>query len=149
MIKARLIHQVSEFNFLKMICFQFSKSYNSEERTLEQAKKSLNDLKYAIEVTKDEIQSGFYSSAAIERLVFDIFLLQVFQEFAEYLVEDPLDMMLRDMPAEIQEKIKDMPFYGYTNHILKFDLRDSAEIFDEMDLPLILKPFKELIKKSI
>ena len=83
--------------------------------------------------------------------MFDIFLLQVIQEFAEFLVEDPLDLALRDINPSIQEQIKEMKFFEYTKHILKFDLHDSQELFDrdEMELPLILRPYRELIKKTI
>jgi hypothetical protein len=147
-VRARLIHQISEFNFLKMICYYL---LNDSENVLDQAKKSVKDLRYAIQLTKEEIQSGYYSSADLERLVFDIFLLQIIQEFGEYLVEDPLDLALRDLHPEIQEQIKEMKFFEYTKHILKFDLHDSQELFDgdEMELPLILRPYRELIKKTI
>jgi len=145
-VEARLIHMVSEYNLIKMMCF---KHLNDETMVLQQAKKSVRDLIHAIQIIKEEIKTGYFSTGDLHRLTFDLFLLQMFQEFGNYQVEDPIDLVSRGLPAKVIEIVRKMKFYEYTVHVLEFDLRDSAELFEDMALSQILDPYRAFMIKSL
>ena len=106
-VEARLIHMVSEYNLIKMMCF---KHLEDETMVLQQAKKSVGDLIHAIQIIKEEIKTGYYSTGDLHRLTFDLFLLQMFQEFGNYQVEDPLDLVSRGLPAKVVDIVRKMKF---------------------------------------
>lgn len=141
-VKARLLHIVSEYNFLKMLCFKILKK---EEHIFLQAERSVDDLKEAIEETKEALRSGIYNQIDIKRLTFNGFLLQVFQEFANYLIEDPVDLVKRGIKPEIVTFIEQEDYYKAIVEIVRNDLSESTEIFEKIELPQILRPFRELI----
>jgi len=145
-VNARLLHMISEFNLIKTMCFRHLKD---EAQVKDQAEKSIKDLSYAIDIIKEELKDNYYSSADLHRITFDLFLLQMFQEFADYQVEDPLDLVMRGLPNAIKEIIRKMRFYEYTVQILELNLRDRADIFDDLPLSQILRPFRNFIIKSI
>ena len=143
-IKARLFHMISEYNFLKMLCLKFLKQ---DQEVYNQSEKSVVDLRDAILLTKQVIQSGMKSTGLLERMSFDALLLQIFQEFAQYLVEDPIDLIKRGLNEEIQTALEKTDYYEYLVQILDYDLNQSLEIFEEMELPQIIRPYRELIQK--
>lgn len=145
-VLARIFHMISEFNLLKMMCFRF---IGDEENVLEQAQKSISDLRQTITIIKNELIQEHYSTADLHRLTFDLFLLQLFQEFANYQVEDPIDLVLRDVPNHIQEIIKKMQFFEFTSQVVEMDLQHSVEIFEDVALSQILNPFREFIIQAI
>ncbi len=145
-VLARLIHSVSEYNLLKMICFHF---IGEEDKIRDQADKSIKDLIKAIDFIKDELKQEYYSSADLHRLTFDVFLLQMFQEFADHQIEDPIFLIMSGLPKHIKEIIKKMRFYEYTVQLLELNLRENADLFETMALSQILDPYREFIIKSL
>ncbi|TFH31356.1 MAG: hypothetical protein E4G98_00190 [Promethearchaeota archaeon] len=145
-VLARLFHMISEFNLLKMMCYRFC---GEEEKVQEQAKKSVEDLRRTIAIVKEELRAEHYSTADLHRVTFDLFLLQLFQEFAAYQVEDPLDLVLRGVPEYIQKILRKMQFFRLTEHIVEVDLRHAMEIFDDVPLSAILDPFREFLIQAI
>ncbi|UYP46745.1 hypothetical protein NEF87_003030 [Candidatus Lokiarchaeum ossiferum] len=145
-VNARLLHMLSEYNLIKTMCYRHLKD---EDKVREQADKSIKDLAYAIEIIKDEFKDHYYSSADLHRITFDLFLLQLFQEFADYQVEDPLDLVMRGLPTNIKEIIRKLSFYEETVKILELDLKGRVDIFDDLPLSQILEPFRSFIIKSI
>ncbi|RLI62587.1 MAG: hypothetical protein DRO88_11690 [Promethearchaeia archaeon] len=145
-VLARLIHIVSEYNLLKMICFRF---LDENDKVRAQAEKSINDLTKAIEMIKEELKHEYYSSADLHRLTFDIFLLQVFQEFADYQVEDPIFLIMSGLPKDVKEIIKKMKFYDYTVQLLELNLKDNADLIENMALSRVLDPYRDFIVKSL
>ena len=145
-VLARLIHIVSEYNLVKMICYR---SLGEEDKVREQADKSIKDLIKAIDFIKEELKQEYYSSADLHRLTFDVFLLQVFQEYADHQIEDPIFLIMSGVPKSIKEIIKKMRFYEYTVQLLELNLRDNADILEGMVLSQILDPYREFIIKSL
>ncbi|MHA1474810.1 MAG: hypothetical protein ACTSPA_01100 [Promethearchaeota archaeon] len=145
-VLARLIHSVSEYNLLKMICYHF---IGEEDKVREQADKSIKDLIKAIDFIKDELKQEYYSSADLHRLTFDVFLLQMFQEFADHQIEDPIFLIMSGLPKNIKEIIKKMRFYDYTVQLLELNLRENADLFETIVLSQILDPYREFIIKSL
>jgi len=145
-VLARLIHIVSEYNLIKMICYRF---IGEEDKVREQADKSIKDLIKAIDFIKEELKQDFYSSADLHRLTFDMFLLQMFQEFADHQIEDPIFLIMSGIPKSIKEIIKKMRFYDYTIQLLELNLKDNADLLETMVLSQILDPFREFIIKSL
>ncbi|MHA1520934.1 MAG: hypothetical protein ACTSRK_12190 [Promethearchaeota archaeon] len=145
-VLARLFHMISEFNLLKMMCYRFC---GDEEKVHEQAEKSVDDLRRTITIIKEELRAEHYSTADLHRLTFDLFLLQLFQEFASYQVEDPLDLVLRGVPEHIQKILRKMQFFRLTEHIVEVDLRHAMEIFNDVPLSQILDPFREFLIQAI
>ena len=145
-VQARILHMISEYNLIKMVCFR---KLGKEELVIEQAEKSILDLIHAIDAMKDELKERFYSSADLHRLTFDLFMLQFFQEFADYQVEDPLDLVLRGLPNSIKKIVTKMKFYEFTLQILEFGLMENIDIFKKMPLSLILNPFRDIISDAI
>ena len=145
-VEARLIHMFSEYNLLKMMCYRH---LGNEEKVKEQADKSIKDLNDAIDYLKEEIKESFFSSADLHRLTFDLFMVQAFQEFADYQIEDPIDMVTRGLPAEVVAIITKMKFYDFTQQVLKQNLRDQVESLKNMPLSQILSPFRDFIFKTI
>jgi len=145
-VLARLIHIVSEYNLLKMMCYRF---LGEEDKVREQADKSIKDLTKAIDLIKNELKQEYYSSADLHRLTFDIFLLQMFQEFADHQIEDPIFLIMSGLPKNIKEIIKKMRFYDYTVQILELNLKDNADLFESIVLSQILDPYREFIIKSL
>ncbi|MHA1777815.1 MAG: tetratricopeptide repeat protein [Promethearchaeota archaeon] len=145
-ILARLLHMISEFNLLKIMCYRF---LNNSEAVRAQAEKSIKDLQESVKIFKALLKQSRYSSADLRQVTFTVFLLQIFQEFANYQIEDPKDLLLRDVPPEIQDKLKKYPFFQYTMHIVEFDLKHSLEFFDEIILSHILEPFRAFIMQSL
>jgi len=145
-VTSRLLHTISEYNLLKMICF---KNLDDEDSVKKQAEKSLKDLTKAIELTKEEIKSGNYSNSDIVRIAFDMFTLQFFQEFANYQVEDPIDLVIRGLNKDVIKEIKDINYFQDTEHVLEADLYNCEDIVEEMDLSAVLKPFRAFILKSL
>ena len=105
--------------------------------------------KKAIDFIKEELKQEYYSSADLHRLTFDVFLLQVFQEYADHQVEDPIFLIMSGVPKSIKEIIKKMRFYEYTVQLLELNLRDNADILEGMVLSQILDPYREFIIKSL
>ncbi len=145
-VKSRLFHIISEFNFVSMMLF---KLIAEEEHIVTQAEIAVEDLREAIEITKEELQSGIYSKADIDRLCFDIFLLQTFQEFANYMKEDARDLAIRGLNNQIQAQIHENDYYESTVQLLDYDLAKNIEIFEDIPLPQILRPFRDLIMKAM
>ncbi len=145
-VLARLIHIVSEYNLLKMICFRF---IGEEDKVRDQADKSIKDLIKAIDFIKEELKQEYYSSADLHRLTFDIFLLQMFQEFADHQIEDPIFLIMSGVPKSIKEIIKKMRFYDYTVQLLELNLKDNTDLLETMVLSQILDPYREFIVKSL
>ncbi len=145
-VLARLIHIVSEYNLLKMICYRF---IGEEDKVRDQADKSINDLIKAIDFIKEELKQEYYSSADLHRLTFDIFLLQMFQEFADHQIEDPIFLIMSGVPKSIKEIIKKMRFYDYTVQLLELNLKDNADLLETVVLSQILDPYREFIVKSL
>ena len=145
-VLARLIHIVSEYNLLKMICYRF---IGEEDKVRDQADKSIKDLIKAIDFIKEELKQEYYSSADLHRLTFDIFLLQMFQEFADHQIEDPIFLIMSGVPKSIKEIIKKMKFYDYTVQLLELNLKDNADLLETMALSQILDPYREFIIKSL
>ncbi len=145
-VLARLIHIVSEYNLLKMICYRF---IGEEDKVRDQADKSIKDLIKAIDFIKEELKQEYYSSADLHRLTFDIFLLQMFQEFADHQIEDPIFLIMSGVPKSIKEIIKKMRFYDYTVQLLELNLKDNADLLETMALSQILDPYREFIIKSL
>ncbi len=144
-VTARLLHMVSEYNLIKMICYSY---LGDDQKVMEQAEKSVKDLTHAIEIIKDDLKEGDFSTADLHRLTFDVFLLQWFQEFAHYQVEDPIDLAIRGLPAEIIEIIRKMKFYEYTIRLLELNLEGAVYIFEDIPLSQILSPFREFLLKA-
>lgn len=145
-VLARLIHIVSEYNLLKMICFRH---IGEEDKVRDQADKSIKDLIKAIDFIKEELKQEYYSSADLHRLTFDLFLLQMFQEFADHQIEDPIFLIMSGVPKSIKEIIKKMKFYDYTVQLLELNLKDNADLLETMALSQILDPYREFIIKSL
>ena len=145
-VLARLIHSVSEYNLLKMICYRF---IGEEDKVQDQADKSIKDLIKAIDLIKKELKQEYYSSADLHRLTFDVFLLQIFQEFADHQIEDPIFLIMSGLPKNVKEIIKKMRFYDYTVQLLELNLKDNADLFETMALSQILDPYREFIIKSL
>ena len=145
-VLARLIHIVSEYNLLKMMCYRL---LGEEDKVRDQADKSIKDLIKAIDFIKEELKQEYYSSADLHRLTFDIFLLQMFQEFADHQIEDPIFLIMSGLPKNIKEIIKKMRFYDYTVQILELNLKDNADLFESIVLSQILDPYREFIIKSL
>ena len=145
-VLARLIHSVSEYNLLKMICYRF---IGEEDKVQDQADKSIKDLIKAIDLIKEELKQEYYSSADLHRLTFDVFLLQMFQEFADHQIEDPIFLIMSGLPKNVKEIIKKMRFYDYTVQLLELNLKDNADLFETMALSQILDPYREFIIKSL
>lgn len=145
-VKARLFHMISEYNFLKMLCYKMLADNDNVEQ---QAKKIIGDLREAIHITKAEVKSGMFSSMDLERLIFDILLLQIVQEFAQFFIEDPVDLASRDLNQDIQDRIQKYAYYDYMTHIVDYDLDKNLDLIEEMTLPQILRPFQDFILKAI
>ncbi|MCF2138804.1 MAG: hypothetical protein K9W44_01955 [Candidatus Lokiarchaeota archaeon] len=145
-VLTRLIHMISEFNLLKMMCYRH---LGLIEQVKDQAKKSIDDLKRSIKIFKDEIKKSHYTSADLQHLTFIVFLLQVFQEFADYQIEDPRDLILRDVPLKIQEIIQKLDFFKYTVKIVESDLRQCIDLFEDLPFSHILAPFRNFIQQSL
>ncbi len=145
-VLARIFHMISEFNLLKMMCYRFN---GNEEKVLEQAEKSVEDLRSTIGIIKEELRAEHYSTADLHRLTFDMFLLQLFQEFAGYQVEDPLDLVLRGVPEHIQKILRKMQFFRLTEHIVEVDLQHAMDIFDDVPLSQILDPFRDFLIQAV
>ncbi len=145
-VLARLIHIVSEYNLIKMICYRF---LGEEDKVRDQADKSIKDLIKAIDFIKEELKQEYYSSADLHRLTFDLFLLQMFQEFADHQIEDPIFLIMSGIPKSIKEIIKKMKFYEYTVQLLELNLKDNADLLETMALSQILDPYREFIIKSL
>ena len=145
-VMARLIHIVSEYNLLKMMCYRF---IGDDEKVRKQADKSIKDLIKAIDFIKEELKQEYYSSADLHRLTFDVFLLQMFQEFADHQIEDPIFLIMSGLPKNVKEIIKKMRFYDYTVQILELNLKDNADLFETIALSQILDPYRDFIIKSL
>ena len=145
-VMARLIHIVSEYNLLKMMCYRF---IGDDEKVRKQADKSIKDLIKAIDFIKEELKQEYYSSADLHRLTFDVFLLQMFQEFADHQIEDPIFLIMSGLPKNVKEIIKKMRFYDYTVQILELNLKDNADLFETIALSQILEPYRNFIIKSL
>ena len=143
---ARLIHIVSEYNLLKMMCYHY---IGEDEKVREQADKSIKDLIKAIDFIKEELKQEYYSSADLHRLTFDVFLLQMFQEFADHQIEDPIFLIMSGLPKNVKEIIKKMRFYDYTVQILELNLKDNADLFETIALSQVLDPYRDFIIKSL
>jgi tetratricopeptide (TPR) repeat protein len=145
-VSARLFHMLSEYNLLKMVCFR---KLENEDMVRDQADKSIKDLIGAIKSMKIEIIEGFYTTADLHRLTFDLFMLQWFQEFADMQIEDPLDLVLRGLPEMVKEILVKMKFYNYTTQILDFGLMENVDLQDEIVLSQILDPYRAFIFNAI
>ncbi|QEE15104.1 hypothetical protein DSAG12_00927 [Promethearchaeum syntrophicum] len=145
-VLARLIHIVSEYNLLKMMCYHY---IGEDEKVRNQADKSIKDLIKAIDFIKEELKQEYYSSADLHRLTFDVFLLQMFQEFADLQIEDPIFLIMSGLPKNVKEIIKKMRFYDYTVQILELNLKDNADLFETIALSQILDPYRDFIIKSL
>ncbi len=145
-VNARLLHMISEFNLLKMLCYRF---LGDEEKVLAQAKKSVYDLSNAIEIMKQDIKTNYYCAADLHRLTFDLFMLQIFQEYANHQVEDPIDLVMRGMPKEVKEIIHKMLFFENTVQLLEINLEGIVDIFEDLPLSQILTPFRDFLIKGM
>ena len=144
-VEARLLHIVSEYNLLKMVLFRYLENL---EKIKQQAERSITDLTNAIQFLKEEIKDGDYSITDLKRLTYDIFLLQVFQEYADYQVEDPIDLITRGLPSQIIEQIKKLDFYDHMIRILKLGLKENLDWIEELDMGPRLNAYREFILNS-
>jgi len=144
-VSARLLYTVSEYNFLKMVCFRYLEDF---EKVQSQAEKSIHDLTNVIEFYKEEIKGGDFSKAEVRRLTYSTFLLQTFQEYANFQVEDPIDLCTRGLSSEVIEEIKKMQHYEYLTRILELGLQDNLRWIEEMELGPRLNQYREFILNS-
>lgn len=145
-VLARLLQMVSEFNLLKILCLKYLDNF---EGVRNQAEKSIKDLQESVKIFKKLLKQSRFTTADLRQLAFAVFLLQLFQEFAHYQVEDPKDLLLRGVPAKIQEKLKEINYYQYTMHIVEFDLANSLDLLEDIELSHILEPFRSFIFQSL
>jgi tetratricopeptide (TPR) repeat protein len=145
-LKARIFHMLTEYNLLKMICYRY---LGNEDAVKEQATKSIEDLVTSIQLMKEEMIRGFYSSADLHRLSFDVFLLQVFQEYAETQIEDPIDVATRGLSTEIKQILVKMKFYELMVHLLKVGLKDNLDWLEDIDIGAHLSQYKNFMWNSL
>ena len=141
-VAARLIHTISEYDLLKMVCYR---KLEDEEKVKTQADENIKNLKEAIQIIKSEIQQNQYSSADLHRLTFDLFMLQFNQEYADYQVEDPIGFLTYDLSKEMKEILVKMQFYQNTIQILDYGIENTRDTLKELPLSQILDPFREFI----
>lgn len=145
-VSARLLHMVSEYNFLKMVCYRYLKE---EYKMQDQAKKSIDDLVRSIEALKEQIKSGDFSTSDLKRLTYDLFLLQSFQEYADCQIEDPLDLASRGLKPEQIESLKKLSFYEKTVRILELGLKDNLALIEDLDMGPLLNEYREFLINSL
>jgi tetratricopeptide (TPR) repeat protein len=145
-VQARLYHMLSEYNLLKMICFRYA---GNEDAVRNQAEISIHDLGNAIMLMKEEIKTGLYTKADLQRLTYDVFLLQIFQEYADTQIEDPLDLASRGLPPEALQEVTEMFFYRMTVHLLKVELKGDIEWLEDIDMGSHLNAYKQFMLNSL
>ena len=145
-VTTRLIHMMAEFNMLKMICYHHLKD---EDAVVTIAKESITTITRAIKKMKEDIIQGWDISADLHRLTFLLFILQFYQEFANYQVEDPMDLASRDLPEHVVNHMQKMKFLEHTRDLVDLGLADNVAIFLDLPLSQILSPFRLFILNAI
>ena len=145
-VQARIIQMNVELAVIKMA---IHKDLGEEDEVKDIAKRGIHQIIEAIDILKEQFKQGLYSTVDLHKMTFSLFILQFFQEFSGQQIEDPIDVVMGDLPSKIKKILVKMKYYKKTEYILKYDLYGNVEIFEDMEFSAMLEPFRDYILKYI
>jgi tetratricopeptide (TPR) repeat protein len=148
--KTRLIHIVSEYRLILMICYDRN---GEKEKSKEIALEAIDHLNTGIEMIRSMILQGFWSKDDLKRLTYEGFMRAYFQKY--WHIKNPTPdqqihyYILYGLGGEPAEQIKKLPYYDLCVKTETYNLEQLDELLYGFNLGRLDKYKEIFMKKSV